>query len=137
MRRSVLEALNLEPELREGPGSGSGSGSGSDADFRSSAGLVSDLKLESEGRNEVGMFHQRGEHKSGSLNSDESDSWHDDVEAHVERQMQFLRRRFKVATIAGERGWDLVGRQLLTLFRSGALGKLTLDEVPVVDGGGV
>eukprot|EP00897_Mesotaenium_endlicherianum_P009144 jgi/Mesen1/8258/ME000445S07397 len=52
------------------------------------------------------------------------------MEAHVDRQMALLRRKFHVAASEGDEGWNLVGRHVLRALREGKLGPCTLDIVP-------
>ncbi|XP_024399902.1 short integuments 2, mitochondrial isoform X2 [Physcomitrium patens] len=56
----------------------------------------------------------------------------DDMESLVDEQMITIRRIFKVPSEVGDDGWIRVSKQLLKLFRTGRLGRFTLDPVPVM-----
>lgn len=53
----------------------------------------------------------------------------DDMESLVDEQMITIRRIFKVPSEVGDDGWIRVSKQLLKLFRTGRLGRFTLDPV--------
>lgn len=57
----------------------------------------------------------------------------EDMESLVDEQMNMFRRIFKVPAQLGDDGWIRVSKQLLKLYRTGRLGRFTLDTVPEVD----
>jgi hypothetical protein len=57
----------------------------------------------------------------------------EDMECLVDEQMNVFRRIFKVPAQLGDDGWIRVSKQLLKLYRTGRLGRFTLDPVPEVD----
>ncbi|KAG0586804.1 hypothetical protein KC19_2G118800 [Ceratodon purpureus] len=57
----------------------------------------------------------------------------EDMECLVDEQMNLFRRIFKVPAQLGDDGWIRVSKQLLKLYRTGRLGRFTLDPVPEVD----
>lgn len=56
----------------------------------------------------------------------------EDMESLVDEQMHMLRRVFKVPVELGDDGWIRVSKQLLKLYRTGRLGRFTLDLVSKV-----
>ncbi|CAK9230438.1 unnamed protein product [Sphagnum troendelagicum] len=53
-----------------------------------------------------------------------------DMASLVDEQMMLLRKCFKVPSELGDAGWIRVSKQLIQLYRTGKLGRYTLDLVP-------